>query len=433
MRQKCGYGDHQWSIHDMIRNVACDLHRNVLHDSKFSWHKFPLPISVSILGKLALRYSGDLCAPTPVIRVFVVNLEGRGLHPEVRSGVDMIYPRPARATRLGTLRTCSGWGRTFIPENGKRGSGRSRRPGIAERRMEGTSVCEAELIAIAISSKIEEATVAERLDCSPPTRANRAQSPAGSLLDFRKWESCRTMPLVGGFSRGYPCPPTLHSALLHSNFISHSSVLKTSLRGTQLSRLNSDQKAWRKYGDTRKEHDRQPSGCSRVTPPRQDPDVLGHGDTLDDTSSRYILRISICLLTEAGIMIRSRIEFRTTMVQPGIRQVNMPATTLNTPVRNAKLTSDWHSKNFNLALWKCSLQSVSGVPRCEAICRRMCRTLLGTALTGNIIEGSESDLGKGPLRAAGSVIGGQEPSGRSCDVDGGNFEASDRSPFILHP
>ncbi|KAJ8873698.1 hypothetical protein PR048_024530 [Dryococelus australis] len=32
-------------------------------------------------------------------------------------------------------------------------------------------------------------------------------SPAGSP-DFRKWESCRTMPLVGGFSRGSPVSPT---------------------------------------------------------------------------------------------------------------------------------------------------------------------------------------------------------------------------------
>ncbi|KAJ8879181.1 hypothetical protein PR048_019787 [Dryococelus australis] len=45
------------------------------------------------------------------------------------------------------------------------------------------------------------ATVAERLARSPFTKANRVQSPAG-LPDFRKWESCRTMPLVGVFSRG---------------------------------------------------------------------------------------------------------------------------------------------------------------------------------------------------------------------------------------
>ncbi|KAJ8888245.1 hypothetical protein PR048_007732 [Dryococelus australis] len=46
--------------------------------------------------------------------------------------------------------------------------------------------------------------VAERLVCSPPTKANRAQFPAGSLPDVRKRESCRTMTLAGGFSRGSP-------------------------------------------------------------------------------------------------------------------------------------------------------------------------------------------------------------------------------------
>ncbi|KAJ8881046.1 hypothetical protein PR048_017519 [Dryococelus australis] len=42
---------------------------------------------------------------------------------------------------------------------------------------------------------------------SNPTKANRVQSPAAST-DFRKWESCRLMPLVGGFSRGFPVSPT---------------------------------------------------------------------------------------------------------------------------------------------------------------------------------------------------------------------------------
>ncbi|KAJ8865879.1 hypothetical protein PR048_033402 [Dryococelus australis] len=32
----------------------------------------------------------------------------------------------------------------------------------------------------------------------------------GSLPDFLKWESCRTMPLVGRFSRGYPVSSPLH-------------------------------------------------------------------------------------------------------------------------------------------------------------------------------------------------------------------------------
>ncbi|KAJ8888427.1 hypothetical protein PR048_007917 [Dryococelus australis] len=61
------------------------------------------------------------------------------------------------------------------------------------------------------------AAVSERLACSPPAKANRDQCPAGSH-DFRKWESCRTMPLVGGFSQGShvsPPPPSFprHSIL----------------------------------------------------------------------------------------------------------------------------------------------------------------------------------------------------------------------------
>ncbi|KAJ8891812.1 hypothetical protein PR048_004366 [Dryococelus australis] len=50
------------------------------------------------------------------------------------------------------------------------------------------------------------AAVTERLTRSPPTKANRAQSPAGSP-DFRMWESCRTMPSIGGFSRGSSISP----------------------------------------------------------------------------------------------------------------------------------------------------------------------------------------------------------------------------------
>ncbi|KAJ8874150.1 hypothetical protein PR048_024992 [Dryococelus australis] len=56
---------------------------------------------------------------------------------------------------------------------------------------------------------LTRATVAERLACSPPTKANWAQSPVGSLPDFRLWESCQTMPLVSGFSRGSPVYPAL--------------------------------------------------------------------------------------------------------------------------------------------------------------------------------------------------------------------------------
>ncbi|KAJ8890597.1 hypothetical protein PR048_010106 [Dryococelus australis] len=51
------------------------------------------------------------------------------------------------------------------------------------------------------------AAVGVRLDCSPPTKANWVQSPVGS--SWILWESCRTTPLVGGFSRRSPVSPTL--------------------------------------------------------------------------------------------------------------------------------------------------------------------------------------------------------------------------------
>ncbi|KAJ8894025.1 hypothetical protein PR048_006635 [Dryococelus australis] len=51
------------------------------------------------------------------------------------------------------------------------------------------------------------ATADERLARSPLTKANRVQTPAGSP-NFRKWESYRTMPLVGGFFfRASPVSP----------------------------------------------------------------------------------------------------------------------------------------------------------------------------------------------------------------------------------
>ncbi|KAJ8891883.1 hypothetical protein PR048_004438 [Dryococelus australis] len=50
--------------------------------------------------------------------------------------------------------------------------------------------------------------MAERLACSPPTKANRVLSPAGSHPNLRVRESWRTMPLVGGISRGSPVFPT---------------------------------------------------------------------------------------------------------------------------------------------------------------------------------------------------------------------------------
>ncbi|KAJ8891622.1 hypothetical protein PR048_004150 [Dryococelus australis] len=73
---------------------------------------------------------------------------------------------------------------------------------------------------------------------SPPTKANRIQSPAGSP-DFRMWESCRMMPLVRGLSRGisrFPRPP--HSGAAPYSPRSPSLAPKTSLlRAAQISSL----------------------------------------------------------------------------------------------------------------------------------------------------------------------------------------------------
>ncbi|KAJ8873699.1 hypothetical protein PR048_024531 [Dryococelus australis] len=64
---------------------------------------------------------------------------------------------------------------------------------------------------------------------SPSTKANRFQSPAGSLPDFDVWESCRTMALVGGFYRG---SPVSHALFIRRCSVHQppSSVLKTSLK-----------------------------------------------------------------------------------------------------------------------------------------------------------------------------------------------------------
>ncbi|KAJ8893639.1 hypothetical protein PR048_006239 [Dryococelus australis] len=72
------------------------------------------------------------------------------------------------------------------------------------------------------------ATVAERLARSPPTKANWVQSPAESP-DFRKWESCRTMPLVVGSSRGSSVSPAPSFRRRSISLQSPSSAVKTSV------------------------------------------------------------------------------------------------------------------------------------------------------------------------------------------------------------
>ncbi|KAJ8875303.1 hypothetical protein PR048_023198 [Dryococelus australis] len=58
------------------------------------------------------------------------------------------------------------------------------------------------------SSSTYLGAVAEWLAYSPSTKVIRVRTPAESP-DFYMWESCRTMPLVGRFSRGSPVSPAL--------------------------------------------------------------------------------------------------------------------------------------------------------------------------------------------------------------------------------
>ncbi|KAJ8888769.1 hypothetical protein PR048_008261 [Dryococelus australis] len=77
--------------------------------------------------------------------------------------------------------------------------------------------------------------VAERLDCSPPTEANRVQSPAGSLPDFREWESCQTMPLISRFPALAP-----HFALIGSQDLTASGTTADYVSAQSLNDDSSD-------------------------------------------------------------------------------------------------------------------------------------------------------------------------------------------------
>ncbi|KAJ8893475.1 hypothetical protein PR048_006073 [Dryococelus australis] len=75
------------------------------------------------------------------------------------------------------------------------------------------------------------------LASSPPTKANRTQSPTGSLPDFRMWESCRRYRWSAGFLGDFRFSPTFHCVAAPYSPQSSSSALKTSLlRAAQISR-----------------------------------------------------------------------------------------------------------------------------------------------------------------------------------------------------
>ncbi|KAJ8870119.1 hypothetical protein PR048_029131 [Dryococelus australis] len=78
---------------------------------------------------------------------------------------------------------------------------------------------------------------AKRLAHSPPTKANRMQSPAGSP-DFRMWESCRDAAGLRVFSEISHFPRASTPTMLHTHLASPSSALKISIsRAAQISSL----------------------------------------------------------------------------------------------------------------------------------------------------------------------------------------------------
>ncbi|KAJ8885850.1 hypothetical protein PR048_012056 [Dryococelus australis] len=85
------------------------------------------------------------------------------------------------------------------------------------------------------------ATVAEQLvSLLASHQGDPGSIPAQVTPDFRTWESCRTMPLIGEFSRGSPVPPPFHSGAALYSPQSPSSAFKTSmLRAVQISPLAS--------------------------------------------------------------------------------------------------------------------------------------------------------------------------------------------------
>ncbi|KAJ8882068.1 hypothetical protein PR048_018556 [Dryococelus australis] len=82
-----------------------------------------------------------------------------------------------------------------------------------------TPPCQVDLLVlVACSSAIRGATVAERLACSPPTKAIRVQSPAGSLRLVACGNRAGRCRWSAGFLGDLPFPPPFHSgAALYSS------------------------------------------------------------------------------------------------------------------------------------------------------------------------------------------------------------------------
>ncbi|KAJ8870440.1 hypothetical protein PR048_029462 [Dryococelus australis] len=175
------------------------------------------------------------------------------------------------------------------------------------------------------------AAEAERIARSPPTKANRVQSPTGSP-HFRKWKSCLTMPLVGGSSWGSPLPPTqpilvpLHIHFNHPHRLSRPRSLRTISPPLPYPYKVSQQTAFRAlyYGpfivpDTTIQDQTYSSPFSRLeytycTPEMIHTHAVPHHVMPLSMASPIPRRVHLWV----KIPIRSHIEFRTMMVQPGI-------------------------------------------------------------------------------------------------------------------
>ncbi|KAJ8882346.1 hypothetical protein PR048_014148 [Dryococelus australis] len=82
------------------------------------------------------------------------------------------------------------------------------------------------------------ATLAERLQCSPPIKAIRVQSPAGSLRIFACGNRAGRCRWSAGYIGGLPFPPPFRYGAAPYSYQSPSSALKTSmLRAVQISSL----------------------------------------------------------------------------------------------------------------------------------------------------------------------------------------------------
>ncbi|KAJ8870023.1 hypothetical protein PR048_029034 [Dryococelus australis] len=198
--------------------------------------------------------------------------------------------------------------------------------------------------------------------------------PGGVAEDVHMWESCRKMPLGGRLSQGSPVSPPLHSgAVPYSSSFTHVGsqdldATRSSFVGGLTLRITELHCSQRNPGGTERgegvggrgkegvgfDHshtwEKQSKELGGSSPKASDNNVgslridqhsCSHGRTparVPSTGNVFGAEINahmiVCSSVQSllGFEIRSRIEFRTTMEQPGISDVGV---VLNHPVRGA--------------------------------------------------------------------------------------------------